>query len=146
MNKNLVVLACLAALVAAVPAAASPAEAAPVAAAFLTTGAAAPSCAPAGAQPVVAFEQAAYCSATALCGDGSTVSCSCSGPSCNCNAQDVSCSANQRGYVSCNGNTTYCTACPCPPSNRCINGAPCQANCGNCGIGSCVQGKCNCDA
>ena len=50
------------------------------------------------------------CTATADCCDDSWVSCSGSG---TCTAVDVACPA-QRGYVQCDGVTTYCPACNAP--------------------------------
>lgn len=66
---------------------------------------------------------------TASCGSTS-VTCSYTPPA-TCVAVDRNCSANQRGYVTCNGVTTYCpTACPiCTEGNTRIapwGGACCE--------------------
>jgi hypothetical protein len=57
----------------------------------------------------------ALCQAT--CWDGTTVSCS----GTTCNAQDEICSSNIPGYVTCGGQSYYCTT-PCPPLIGCQPG------------------------
>jgi hypothetical protein len=52
------------------------------------------------------------CPATANCGNSSSVSCA-SGITGSCQAVDRNCLIGQRGYVTCNGVTTYCSACLC---------------------------------
>ncbi len=52
------------------------------------------------------------CSATALCTPYASVSCS--NGSGTCVAVDRNCGVGQRGYVTCNGATTYCPICGCP--------------------------------
>ncbi len=85
-----------------------------------------------------------YCSATAHCSDGSTVSCSDSSGPCDCTGVDASCSAGQRGYVSCNGVTTYCPVCP-PPSGDCAQQCkPCGiGQIDPCGLCTCVRNVCS---
>jgi len=51
----------------------------------------------------------AVCSAD--CGEYADVSCD----GTTCNAVDRNCAADQRGYVVCNGVTTYCPVCPLEP-------------------------------
>ena len=61
----------------------------------------------------------AGCTATANCGDGSTISCSDSGSSASCHAQDHYCPLTQ-GWVRCGGETRYCPSCPlCPTVSGC---------------------------
>ena len=57
-----------------------------------------------------------FCSATAWCSNGSTVSCN--GTS-TCQAVDRNCSSGQRGYVSCDGTRTFCEECPVDPPDPC---------------------------
>lgn len=54
---------------------------------------------------------AVRCYAQANCGEHSPVSCGGSG---TCVAVDRDCGWEQRGYVTCDGNTTYCPPCGCP--------------------------------
>lgn len=70
---------------------------------------------PAGPQDekvLAASMEKALCQAS--CGSGTYVSCSYEPPS-TCVAVDRNCTSNQRGYVTCNGVTTYCpTTCATP--------------------------------
>ncbi len=80
---------------------------------------------------------------TAVCHNGSTVSCTAS----SCSAVDASC-PSQRGSVTCGGSTTYCPACP-PPScggvPACSTTYKCSITyCGGEGMGVCVGGCCYC--
>ncbi|HRC86802.1 MAG TPA: hypothetical protein PK413_14435 [Thermoanaerobaculia bacterium] len=64
------------------------------------------------------------CTVTANCG-GSTITCSVSGTSCS--GQDQNCAAGQRGFITCNGTTTWCPVCPCPEGEfRFLEGGCCQ--------------------
>jgi hypothetical protein len=60
-------------------------------------------------------------SCTASCGGSATVSCSGAG---SCSAVDRNCGANERGHVTCNGVTTYCSA-SCACGSVCNCSAPC---------------------
>lgn len=62
------------------------------------------------------------CSASANCyGAGSNLSCS---GSSTCSAADRNCGINQRGFVKCDGATTYCSQpCPCSASTLCNDGS-----------------------
>jgi hypothetical protein len=61
----------------------------------------------------------ALCTATANCGSSSPVSCSGNSTSTSCVAVDQNCLTGQRGYVTCDGVTTQCPACPnCGPATR----------------------------
>jgi hypothetical protein len=53
----------------------------------------------------------ALCSATAYCWDGTTRSCQGNNSTTSCTAVDSNC-PGQRGYVTCDGATTYCPTCP----------------------------------
>ena len=77
-----------------------------------------------------------YCSASANCWNDTVVSCSDSSSPCDCTGVDSSCSAGQRGYVRCNGVTTYCPVCPT---------GDCAQQCKPCGIGQIDPcGVCTC--
>lgn len=93
----------------------------------------------------------AECDVSATCQDGTTVSCSAAGSSTGCIGVDSDCSADPWvvGYVDCGYGKIYCDLCtfdpPCDGTARCIWNAPCDQS-GCCGTGSCVGGRCNCDA
>ena len=74
----------------------------------------------------------AACSATATCGNGSTLTCTGSG---FCAAQDASC-PSERGWVECNGNRQRCGLCPgtCTGNQHCPDTPGCT--------GKCKQGLC----
>lgn len=80
-----------------------------------------------------AAEDAPTCTAQAACSNGSSVSCnSASGI---CTGVDAAC-PSQQGYVTCNGATTYCPACPppCSATAGCQNGSSvsCSSSSGTC--------------
>lgn len=80
--------------------------------------------------PVEAF---ALCTATADCWDGSTRYCEGNNSSASCTAVDSNC-PGQRGYVTCDGVTTWCPVCetePCP-EGWCEGEQDCAANCYPC--------------
>jgi hypothetical protein len=54
----------------------------------------------------------ALCSAQANCWDGSVIGCLGNNSTTSCSATDSNCAAGQRGSVTCDGNTTWCPACP----------------------------------
>lgn len=57
------------------------------------------------------------CNATASCNTtGGSVSCSGSNV---CSAADQNCASGMRGYVTCDGVTTYCSSCPCTVTASC---------------------------
>ena len=70
----------------------------------------------------------ALCSATATCSDGTTRNCQSNTSSSSCLAVDSNC-PTQQGYVTCDGFTTWCPA--CPPTG-CCNEAACAASCYPC--------------
>lgn len=62
------------------------------------------------------------CQASATCEEGPPYSLSCQDTTspCNCTGVDQDCDSGQRGYVRCNGVTTYCDECPeCLPIGNC---------------------------
>lgn len=61
-------------------------------------------------EPAVEITRRASCSATADCWDGSSVSCTASGPGVKCSAADSDC-PGERGHVTCDGDTVYCPQC-----------------------------------
>ena len=76
------------------------------------------------------------CSASALCSDGSTISCTHSGSG-SCQGVNYFCSG-QVGYVRCDRTTTYCSAPDCPQS--CPGTLSCEdLNAGNYGPGVCPE-------
>lgn len=93
------------------------------------------------------------CSADADCGSYSDLWCSDSTNPCSCTSQDRNCSAGRRGFVRCNGSTTYCgpvcggalvcdqtcSGRPCSSSSQCGNGNCPQGFCAPAGICMCVQ-------
>jgi hypothetical protein len=80
---------------------------------------------------------------TAVCHNGSTVSCTAS----SCSAVNASC-PSQRGSVTCGATTTYCPACPsagCVGVPACTTTYKCSITyCGGEGMGVCVSGCCYC--
>lgn len=74
----------------------------------------------------------ALCDATAFCWDGSTRHCYGNNSTVSCTAVDSSC-PSQRGYVTCDGVTTWCPPCPdtCPP-DWCEGDSECAMNCAPC--------------
>lgn len=66
------------------------------------------------AEPEPAFEitPQSVCTASANCWDGSTASCSASGPGVTCSAVDSDCDAGVRGQATCDGQTVFCPRCP----------------------------------
>jgi hypothetical protein len=119
--------------------AAVPSQVAPSAAdlAFLAT-LAAPAKAPAAPEPAAkrpSGVEKALCSATATCWNGTTVSCEGNNSTTACVGADSSC-PNQRGYVTCDGSTTWCPECqsepePCP-SGWCSHEWECSMSCYPC--------------
>jgi hypothetical protein len=96
--------------------------------------------------------QKALCSATASCGDGTTVYCESNTSVTSCSSADRNC-PGERGHVTCNGVTTSCsTACPgCGPDfctweerQSCIDSCyPCAARF-TCNTTYCFE-TCRCD-
>lgn len=86
-----------------------------------------------------------FCLVRATCHDESTVSCSDSTSPCDCHAVDSDCDFGTRGYVSCNGITTWCPECPssCPQEGE---SCTTSAQCDECpGIPcACIGGQCQC--
>jgi hypothetical protein len=71
---------------------------------------------------------------------------SCSASSGTCSATDANCPTT-RGYVTCNGVTTYCSAaCPvqCNGVPTCSSTKQCSLYCGGPGYGVCSNGCCYC--
>lgn len=87
------------------------------------------------------------CMADADCAEYSNLWCNDNTNPCNCSSQDRNCNIGQRGYVSCNGVTTYCgPAClVCDPT---CSGRSCNSNSdcsnGTCPTGICRFGSCMC--
>ena len=84
----------------------------------------------------------ALCSAQASCGSY-TISCQGNNSTTSCSATDRNC-PNQRGHVTCDGVTTWCSE-PCPgcPSNWCTFESDCAWSCFPCDyIYSCSQTNC----
>ena len=74
----------------------------------------------------------ALCDATAFCWDGSTRHCYGNSSSVSCTAVDSNC-PSQRGYVRCDGVTTYCPACPVTcPEGWCEGELDCAMSCSPC--------------
>jgi hypothetical protein len=69
------------------------------------------------------------CTASANCWNGGTVNCS--GNS-SCSAADGNCSWGEPGHVTCDGATTWCSACPTCPPNWCTGESDCAASCYSC--------------
>ena len=110
------ILACLVALIAVAGFAQAPAESS---SSMPTLGSPA---APNGAVFAANRKVPTKSSCTASCGSGAMpVGCSGSG---SCSAVDRDCGSNERGHVTCNGVTTYCSAsCSCETVCKCS--APC---------------------
>lgn len=96
-------------------------------------------------------ETEATCTAEAYCEETGTYI-SCTGTT-DCHAEDQDCDAGVRGHIYCSGSDVLqaCPACPIdctgyPPMGKCIDGWSCKPGCDNCGLGSCLQGECNCRA
>ena len=92
-----------------------------------------------------------FCSAFADCAEFTDKSCSDSTNPCSCTSQDRNCSLMKRGYVRCNGVTTYCgPKCSFPNCDPTCPGRSCtfDSDCSNnpCPQGSCREGQCSCDA
>jgi hypothetical protein len=69
------------------------------------------------------------CTAMATCANGTTVSCSGNASATSCSGVDHNC-PNEKGHVTCDGVTTYCTApCPCSCSDWL---SFCQDKCSGC--------------
>jgi hypothetical protein len=144
-------LAALAFLVSPVLAATSPDPAAPVLSAedqeflaslALPAGAPAPELEAKGP----AIRPKSFCSATANCWNGGTVTCTStvSGGT-GCTPTDGNCNVGERGHVVCNGVTTSCpTACPV---NCTALQQQCADNCGSCPIQTfvCTPYTCLCN-
>ncbi len=90
------------------------------------------------------------CSATALCGSGSSVSCS---GSTSCATANRNCAAGVQGHVTCDGVTTSCSqACPpCSTTALCDGGTPVSCSGNSCSAadrdctGTGDQGHVTCD-
>jgi hypothetical protein len=102
------------------------------------------------AKPAVG--EKALCTATANCGDGTTVYCESDTSTTSCSAADRNC-PGERGHVTCNGVTTWCAE-ECPGCGPDFCGweaeADCAANCYpcnyrlTCNYTYCFEG-CRCD-
>jgi hypothetical protein len=77
-----------------------------------------------------------YCSATAFCWDGSSVSCN---GVVSCVFHDSNCATYLAGYVTCDGVTTSCPICPpCPHEDEtCTSDADCVSHVPPCNMCSC---------
>jgi hypothetical protein len=88
---------------------------------------------PAAQRPRRIGMEKALCSATASCGDGTTVYCESNTSATSCSAADRNCP--EQGHVTCNGVTTWCST-PCPGCglNFCTwqDEDNCAANCYPC--------------
>ena len=84
------------------------------------------------------------CTATANCGTSSPISCSSNTSISSCSAADQNCGAGQRGFVTCDGITTQCPACPVDCDEL---EAQCGISCDPCSIKtfSCVPYRCRCN-
>ncbi|HEY9422116.1 MAG TPA: hypothetical protein VIW92_11935, partial [Thermoanaerobaculia bacterium] len=89
-------------------------------------------------RPALGMEKA-LCTATAYCHNGTTVSCQGNNSTTSCTAVDSNCANGQRGYVTCDGVTTYCVA--CDPCTQCNATGDCVACCRCAGQTGCVR-KC----
>jgi len=83
----------------------------------------------------------ALCSASASCGT-STISCQGNNSTTSCTATDRNCSVGQRGFVTCDGVTTYCTTCPIDWCKECSATGDCFACC-RCNNGTGCLRQCN---
>jgi hypothetical protein len=98
--------------------------------ASLATRPGTPAPVPAAKRP--ALGEKALCSATANCGNGTTVYCEGNASVTSCSAADRNCNAEQ-GHVTCDGVTTWCQpACPGCPADWCTYEADCAASCSPC--------------
>jgi hypothetical protein len=105
-------------VLAALPSLVSPAMAAPALSAadkaFIASLAArsgAPAPVPAAKRP--ALGEKALCTATADCGNGTTVYCESNASTTSCSSADRNCAAGEQGHVTCDGATIWCQpACP----------------------------------
>jgi hypothetical protein len=97
--------------------------------------------APALAAQRLGLADAALCSASVDCGNGTSVSCSSSVSGSACSAMDRNCSNDVRGSVTCDGVKTKCPKCSCDELL-----AACTAQCRNCPITKfqCDPYICNC--
>lgn len=83
----------------------------------------------------------AACTASATCWDASTKACSGGG---TCTGVDSNCAAGTRGWVTCDGVTSYCPICPCddtPVCCRCERDGDCMSCCRCAGgsFGACLD-------
>jgi hypothetical protein len=91
-------------------------------------------------RPALGMEKA-LCTATANCESG-TVSCQGNNSTTSCTAVDRNCGANQRGYVTCDGVTTFCpTTCTVNYCQQCDQTGDCVACCRCAGQTGCIR-KC----
>jgi hypothetical protein len=116
------ILACLVALIAVAGFAQAPSENSSLPSMLAAPPVATSPAAPDGAVFAANRKVPTKSSCTASCGSGSMpVSCSGSG---SCSAVDRDCGSNERGHVTCNGVTTYCSA-SCACGTVCTCSAPC---------------------
>ncbi len=82
----------------------------------------------------------AFCSATAYCADGSTVSCSYTSGSVSCSNVNSDCDSAQQGYAKCGSTYYYCPYCAygCEENSYCSG----RLGCGEYGL--CLNHTCRC--
>src|SRR4051794_11571780 len=99
--------------------------------ASLATRPGSPAAVPAAKRPTLG--EKALCTATANCGNGTTVHCESNASTTSCSSADRNCNAGEQGHVTCDGATTWCQpACPvCPPS-WCTGEDACAIQCDGC--------------
>ena len=113
----------------------------------LAAGAGLPAPVPVAKHPRIGLAKA-LCTATANCAAGGTVSCEGNNSSTSCTAVDGNCSVGEPGHVTCDGNTTWCPACPCN-LDCAADEADCEAQCSpcqysfTCSLSTCTE-HCHC--
>jgi len=83
-----------------------------------------------GKGPGGGVSEMALCTASASCGSDPGLYCEDHTSPANCTGVDQSCP--QRGYVTCDGVTTWCPECPGCPSNWCTRDYQCYQSCYPC--------------
>lgn len=84
------------------------------------------------------------CSASAVCWDGSTISCSSLSAFGGCSSGNHDCSVPRDGWVRCGSTFKSCGGCP-GGTGACTQGASCNSGV-DCGAdGQCAGGTCHCD-
>lgn len=82
-------------------------------------------------EPDPPIGEMALCTASATCRDGNTISCQGNNSATSCTAVDSNCLQDVTGYVTCDGNTTWCPRCPCP-RGWCDGEGACASRCYPC--------------